>query len=96
MKEENLIPAEEICVRYKVEHQFLISLYESGIIDVITIEKTQYIPLDHLHEFEKMIRLYRDLDINVEGLEAVHHLLKQIESLQKENRRLRNRLNLFE
>lgn len=43
-----------------------------------------------------MIRLSRDLKINLEGLEAIHHLLGQIEKLQKDNRRLRNRLGLYE
>ncbi|MEO2063365.1 MAG: chaperone modulator CbpM [Christiangramia sp.] len=96
MKREDLIPAEEICVRYKVERKFVRSLFDSGIIEVITIEKTEYIPQDSLTNFEKMIRLSRDLEINLEGLEAIHHLLGQIEKLQKDNRRLRNRLGLYE
>lgn len=96
MKREDLIPAEEICIRYKVERQFVHSLSESGIIKVVIIEKTEYIPHDSLTNFEKMIRLSRDLEINLEGLEAIHHLLRQIEKLQKDNRRLKNRLGLYE
>lgn len=53
MKREDLIPAEEICVRYKVERKFVRSLFDSGIIEVITIEKTEYIPQDSLTNFEK-------------------------------------------
>lgn len=96
MKDEELIPADEICIRYQVERQFVSSLYESGIIEIVRIEETEYIHCDHLTEFEKMTRLYRDLDINLEGLEAIHHLLQQIKQLQKDNRRLRNRLGLYE
>ena len=96
MNKEDLIPAKEICVRYEVEYQFVSSLYESGIIEMVTIEETEYIHCDYLADFEKMIRLHRDLDINLEGLEAVNHLLKQIRELQKDNRRLRNRLGLYE
>lgn len=96
MKMEDLIPTQEVCIRYKVEHQFLSSLSESGIIEVVKIEKKEYIPYDHLAIFERMMRLSRDLEINMEGLEAVHHLLRQIQKLQKENRRLRNRLGLYE
>ncbi|MDX1762063.1 MAG: chaperone modulator CbpM [Christiangramia sp.] len=96
MRKEDLIPAEEICIRYKVQRQFINSLYESGIIEIVEVEETEYIHCDHLSDFERMMRLHQDLDINLEGLEAVNHLLKQIEDLQKDNLRLRNRLGLYE
>jgi len=96
MRKEDLIPAEEICVRYKVERQFMSSLYESGIIEIITIEETEYVHCDHLANLEKMMRLHHDLEINLEGLEAINHLLQQIKQLQKDNRRLKNRLGLYE
>lgn len=96
MRNEDLIPAEEICVRYKVERQFVSSLYESGIIEIVTVEETEYIHCDHLADFERMMRLHKDLDINLEGLEAISHLLEQINKLQKDNRQLRNRLGLYE
>jgi len=96
MRKEDLIPAEEICIRYKVERQFVSSLYESGIIEIIIIEETEYIHYDHLASFEKMMRLHDELDINLEGLEAINHLLVQIKKLQNDNRRLKNRLGLYE
>jgi len=96
MKREDLIPAEEICVRYKVERQFVSSLNQSGIIEIIRIEETEYIHCDHLADFEKMMRLHDDLNINLEGLEAITHLLRQIKELQKDNRQLKNRLGLYE
>jgi len=96
MRKEDLIPAEEICIRYKVERQFVSSLYESGIIEIVIIEETEYIHCDHLASFEKMMRLHGELDINLEGLEAINHLLGQIEKLQSDNTRLKNRLGLYE
>jgi len=96
MRKENLISAEEICMRYKVERQFVSSLSQSGIIEVVNLEETEYIHCDHLAQFEKMKRLHDELNINLEGLEAITHLLQQIKLLQNENRQLRNRLGLFE
>ena len=96
MKNEDLIPADEICVRYKVERQFVSSLYESGIIEMVTIQETEYIHCDHLADFEKMMRLHKELDINLEGLEAINHLLRKINQLQEDNLRLKNRLGLYE
>ncbi len=96
MRNEDLIPAEEICVRYKVERHFISSLSESGIIKIVTVEETEYIHCDHLADFEKMMRLHKELNINLEGLEAISHLLEQINQLQKDNRQLKNRLGLYE
>lgn len=96
MNLEDLIPTEEICTRYKVEHTFINSLHESGLVHIITIEKTSYVPLEEVSEFEKLRRLHYDLEINLEGLEAIHHLLQQVKKLQKQNQELKNRLNLYE
>lgn len=96
MNLEDLITTEEICVRYQVERTFIQSLSESGLIEVIRVEQKEYVHCDKIGEFEKMHRLHYDLNINLEGLEAIQHLLKQVKQLQKDNRRLRNRLKIFE
>lgn len=96
MNLEDLITTEELCVRYHVERTFIQSLSESGLIEVIRVEQKEYVHCDKIGQFEKMHRLHYDLNINLEGLEAIQHLLKQVKQLQKDNRRLRNRLDLFE
>ncbi|MBZ9728205.1 chaperone modulator CbpM [Salegentibacter sp. JZCK2] len=96
MNLEDLIPTDEICTRYKVERTFVSSLYESGLIEIITVEETQYVHCDEISEFERLWRLHYDLDINLEGLEAIQHLLEQVKKLQKQNLRLKNRLGLYE
>jgi len=96
MRKEDLIPAEEICVHYNIEHQFISALYESGIIEIVTVKETEYIHCDHLADFERMMRLHRELDINLEGLEAINHLLNQINKLQEDKRKLKNRLDIYE
>ncbi len=96
MNYDDLIPAEELCLRYKVEQQFVSSLNDSGIIQLVTVKETDYIPCDHLASFEKMIRLHRELEINLAGLEAVFHLLNKIDKLQQDNLELKNRLGLYE
>ncbi|MBZ9632310.1 chaperone modulator CbpM [Salegentibacter sp. LM13S] len=96
MNLEDLIPTDEICIRYKVERTFVSSLYESGLIEVVTIEETQYVHCDDISEFERLRRLHYDLDINLEGLEAIQHLIGKVKKLQKQNRKLKNRLGLYE
>lgn len=96
MNLNELIPTEELCTRYRVEHTFIRSLNESGLLEVITIEQREYVHCDKIGEFEKMQRLHYDLEINMEGLEAIHHLLRQLTKLQKKNQELRNRLGIYE
>jgi hypothetical protein len=71
-------------------------LNESGLIEVISMEQKEYVHCNKITEFEKMHRLYHDLNINMEGLEAIQHLLKKLKELQKINIKLQNRLNLYE
>jgi|TARA_Y100000588_G_scaffold205498_1_gene219331 hypothetical protein len=96
MNLEDLIPTDEICARYKVKSTFVSSLYESGLIEIITVEETEYVHCDEISEFERLWRLHYDLDINLEGLEAIQHLLRQVKKLQKQNLELKNRLGLYE
>ncbi len=96
MNPEELIAAEELCEKYKVEYTFIRSLSDSGLLEVVTIEQREYVPCDKMGDFEKLLRLHYDLEINIEGLEAIQNLLDQIKKLQKKNRVLRNRLNLYE
>jgi hypothetical protein len=96
MNLNDLIAIDELCIRYKVEYTFIRSLSESGLIEMISLEQTEYLHCDKISEFEKMHRLYHDLNINLEGLEAIQHLLEKLKELQKTNLKLKNRLNLYE
>ncbi len=93
---KNLIPATEFCVNHNIEISFISSLYESGLIEITTIEEIIYIPEIQLPELEKMVVLYYDLDINVEGIETIEHLLERINTMQDKITSLKNRLRLYE
>jgi hypothetical protein len=96
MKKGNMIPANEFCTYHNIEISFLNSLQEAGLIEITTIEETEYIPENQLNELEKIIRLYYELDINLEGIETVMHLLQRINDMQDEITLLKNRLRLYE
>lgn len=96
MEKKDLIPAEEICSHYHVEYSFINELQEHELIELNVIEETSYLPSDHLPDLEKFIRLHYDLDINMEGLEAVNHLLQQMHTMQHKIKSLENKLHLYE
>lgn len=49
--------------------------------------------VEELPVLEKMVRLHNELDINPEGIQAIHHLLGQVESLQEEVAALKRKLD---
>jgi hypothetical protein len=91
MKNENLVAIEEFCIHYQVESSFLYSLAEFGLIEVITLEETQYLHKDQIKDAEKMMRLHYDLDINIEGIHAIFNLLQRVDNMQEELTVLRNK-----
>jgi hypothetical protein len=96
MKTKNLIQANEFCVHHNIAISFINSLHENGLIQVTTIEDTSYIHKNQLSELERILRLHNELDINIEGIETITHLLKRINELQDENTKLKTRLGIFE
>lgn len=93
MDKELWIPVDDFCLHYQIEQSFVTNLKESGLIEITTIEETGCIPANQLSSLEKYVRLYYDLQINVEGIEAISHLLERIKELQHEVRRLKQETN---
>ena len=96
METEYLIAIDEFCSNHKIDLSFISSLHQSGLIEITSIEETEFIEADQLPQLEKFIRLYYELDINIEGIETINYLLQRINSLQTEMRTLRNKLRLYE
>jgi hypothetical protein len=93
--EEQLIPAQEFCTHHHIELNFIYSLREFGLIEVISNEGDDYISAEKLNELEKIIRLHYDLDVNMEGIDVIMHLLNQLERMQHETNELRNQLKFY-
>jgi len=96
MQPEYLITVNEFCANHNIEISFISSLQQTGLIEITTIEETGFIDADQLQQLEKFIRLFYDLDINLEGIETITHLLQRINSMQDEIIALTNRLRLYE
>ena len=96
MQTEYLIAAEEFCANHNIEISFISSLQQTGLIEITTIKETGFIDAGQLQQLEKFIRLYYELDINLEGIETITHLLHRINSMQDEIIALKNRLRLYE
>jgi hypothetical protein len=96
MQTENLIAVNEFCINHNIEFSFISSLQQSGLIEITTIEEKGFIDPGQIQQLEKIVRLYYELDINLEGIETITHLLLRINTMQDEIVMLRNRLRLYE
>lgn len=93
---ENYIPAKQFCEIHEIDLSFINSLNELGLVTLIIHEEVHYIEKEKINDLEKMMRLYYDLDINLEGIEAISHLLHKVNSMQEEITILKNRINFLE
>jgi chaperone modulatory protein CbpM len=91
--ETQLIQLNDFCSGHEIEVAFVTELYNYDIIELKIVNNNQFIAIEELPKVEKMIRLHQDLNINVEGLEAVHQLLERTRAMQNEIRLLRQKLN---
>lgn len=96
MKQGDYITITKFCSSHRITTQFIIKLHEFGLLDVVKKKKEYYLSYEELPKAEKIVRLYKDLDINLEGIEVINQLLHRIESLHEEIISLKNRLRLYE
>lgn len=84
------------CLRiYEVEESFIESLHEVGLIRVIDQDEERFIEFDDLSDLEQFIRWHYEMDINVEGIDALRHMLERVRALQSEITQLRHELQFY-
>lgn len=96
MNLENYIAINDLCAHYEIETSFFTSLSEIGLIEIRTVESHYFLDVENVQTVEKMIRLYKDLNINLEGIDTIFNLLEKIDTLQNELNDTKNRLRLYE
>ena len=93
---ENLIDIQELVIHHELELDFVSDLEDCAVIEIIVKEKKHYVHSDELPRLERIIRLYRDLQVNMEGIEVIEYMRDRTSLMQLEIRRLRQRLDLYE
>jgi chaperone modulatory protein CbpM len=96
MQIENLIALKDFCSSHQLKVSFIETLRHYGLIEVTTIEQNSYVHDSELSRLEQFVRLYHELDINFEGIEAIAHLLQRMEEMHAEIISLKNKLSLYE
>ena len=89
-----LIIVSDYCHKCHIEPSFIELLEEGGLINVRTEDGKHYLLVSQLPELERYSRMYYDLSINMEGIDAIHHLLERMEVMRREMDLLRKQLLL--
>ena len=95
MEENEMIRVELICSSYDIDPGFIDSLLDFGLIEITELDSQRFIPVHCVVDLEKMIRLHYDLNINLEGIDTILHLLQRISRLQDELNMARNKMIFY-
>ncbi|RYG03569.1 MAG: MerR family transcriptional regulator [Chitinophagaceae bacterium] len=96
MTNENLISASDFCECHRIDVSFISTLSDFGLIRTHIVSQQVCLEPDELEKLEKIITLHNQLDINLEGIEAISHLLERMDELRQEIVSLKNKLRLYE
>ena len=96
MGEKDIIPIQQFCTHYDIPVSFIDALCEYELIEIISTEEIRCINKFQIRDIEKMMRLHFDLEINMEGIDAIYNLLKQVDDLQAQVTMLSNKLKFHE
>jgi hypothetical protein len=95
LNSQEFISLSRFCDTFQVEISFIHTLCEHGLCEIMLIEEEYFIAPEQLDKLEKLVRLHHDININLEGLDVILHLLEKIETLQTEVKQLKNKLNSY-
>ena len=84
------------CTMHNIDHSFISSLRDEGLIEITIDSEEEFIEEDQLHELETYTRWHHELGINTEGIDAIRHLLDKVRQMQSEINSLKNKLKLYE
>ncbi len=91
-----LIAVEVFATHQGLEAAFVHALHERGLIRITVVQEQHFLEPDELTRIEQLARMHYDLEINLEGLEAITHLLDRMDAAQRDLRTLRDRLRIYE
>lgn len=92
----DVIIVSEYCQKCHIDPSFILLLEEGGLIEISQEKGERYLITSQLRDLEQYTRMYYDLSINIEGIDAIHHLLNRMRTLREEISHLRDKLRIYE
>lgn len=92
--ETRYIKITEYCENEKIESSFVLELNREGILHIEKHEETDYIFQEDLPQLEMFARWHYELGVNLEGIDAMRHMLERIKKMQQQIQQLERKLQL--
>ena len=93
--QNELIIVSDYCNKCHIDPSFIGMLEEGGLIELRVEDGEPCLLFSQLPDVERYSRMYYDLSINMEGIDAIHHLLERMDEMRREIRDLRTRLRMY-
>lgn len=84
------------CTMHGIDHSFITSLREEGLISIIVENNDEYIEEEQLQDLEIYTRWHHEMGINTEGIDVIRHLVGRLREVHGELNSLRARLKLYQ
>ena len=93
--QNELIIVTDYCDKCHIDPSFIDRLEDWDLIATQMEDGRRCLSFAQLPDVERYSRMYYDLDINMEGIDAIHHLLQRMDEMQQEIDRLRSMLRFL-
>jgi DNA-binding transcriptional MerR regulator len=90
------IAIEEFCNHHGIEERLIREFADFGLVPLHVENNREFLPSKVITRLERTLRLFRDLEVNKEGIEVILHMRRQLKKLHRQHERLLNRLQQLE
>lgn len=92
--ETRYIKITEFCENEKIETSFLLELNREGLLRLEKQEEVEYIDQNDLPQIEMFARWHYELGVNLEGIDAMRHMLERMKEMQRQIQILEKKLQI--
>ncbi|MDE0535237.1 chaperone modulator CbpM [Tenacibaculum sp. L6] len=96
MGNKELISIQKVIVHHNLDEQFIESIESFQLIEFVVKDTDKYVYVEQLPTLEKIIRLYYDLEVNMQGIDVINNMLDRMDMMRKTIQQLENKLKLYE
>ncbi|MEE3999204.1 chaperone modulator CbpM [Tenacibaculum sp. FZY0031] len=96
MNDKELISIQKVIVHHNLDEQFIESIESFQLIEFVVKDSNKYLYIEQLPVLEKIIRLYYDLEVNMQGIDVINNMLDRMDSMHKTIQQLENKLKRYE
>lgn len=92
--ETRYIKITEFCENEKIETSFLLELNREGLLRLEKQEEVEFIDQNDLPQIEMFARWHYELGVNLEGIDAMRHMLERMKEMQRQIQILEKKLQI--